>query len=174
MAAITVGGDGKGPFAVMAGSAGLSFFHLGHGYGFFISGNDFSIVAAPAGAFGFSNMCGVAESCFAKSLDLVGHVTRFTFVAPHTVFLGRNTECLHPGVTGSAGFGLFHLCHGKVLAIPQVEDGIMADFAFIVVLIQMICVTENDRVGVFEGKLYILGLCSSGTDGRKQHDRTGE
>jgi hypothetical protein len=50
----------------------------------------------------------------------------------------------------------------------------MAEFAFIVLLIQMICVTENDRVGVFEGKLYILGLSSSGTDGRKQHDRTGE
>jgi hypothetical protein len=61
-----------------------------------------------------------------------------------------------------------------VLAVPYVEDGIMADLAVIVVFIQMICVAEHDRVGVFEGELDILGLCRAGTDGRKQHDRTGE
>jgi hypothetical protein len=50
----------------------------------------------------------------------------------------------------------------------------MADLAVIFVLVQMECVAENDRVGVFEGELDILCFHRSGTGDRKQHDRTGE
>ena len=122
MAAVTVGADGKGPFAVMAGSAGLSFFHLGHGHIIFFSGNDFSVVAASAGAAGFCDMGGVTECCFAETPDLVGHVTRIALVAFHTVFLGCDAECPHTAVAGAAALGLFHLGHGEVLAVPHVED----------------------------------------------------
>jgi len=174
MAAVAVGGDGKGPFTVVAGTAGPSFFHLGHGYGSFFSGYDLSIVAAPAGTAGLCDMGGVTEGRLTEPLDLVGHVTRIAFVALGAVFLAGDAECLHPAVTGAAALGLFHLGHGKVPAVPHVEDGIMADLAVILVFVQMVGVAEYDRIGVFEGELDILGLCRTGTDCRQQHDRTGE
>jgi hypothetical protein len=77
-------------------------------------------------------------------------------------------------VAGAAALGLFHLGHGEAFAAPHVEDGIVTDLAVIVVFYQVNGVAENDRVGVFEGELDVLGLRRSGTDGSKQHDRAGE
>ena len=113
MAAIAVGGDGKGLFAVMAGSAGLSFFHLGHGHSFFFSGNDLAVVAALAGAARFGNVDGVAEGRLAESLDPVGYFAGFSLVTANTILLGGDAECLHDAVHRDAVRLEIHLRHGR-------------------------------------------------------------
>jgi hypothetical protein len=71
-------------------------------------------------------------------------------------------------VAGAAGLGLFHFGHGKMLAISQIKDGIVTYSAIIVVFGQMGCMAENNRVGVFKGKLDILCLYRFSTGCRKQ------
>jgi len=137
VAAVAVGGNGKGAFAVVAGTACPAFFHLGHGHGFFFAGDDFAVMAASAGTAGFGNVRGVAEGRFTKPFDLVRHVTRLAFMAFHAVLFSRDAEGFHPGVAGAAALCLFHLGHGVMLAAPQVEDGIMADLAVVFVCYEM-------------------------------------
>ncbi len=128
-AAILFGRDTEGPLAVVAGAAGLSLFHLIHGHGFAFAGNDLAVVAALAGATSLGDMNGVAEYGAAQSIDLVSDIARFPLVAADTVLFGGNAEGLDPGMTGAARLVFFHLGHGEVATLFQVEDGVVADFA---------------------------------------------
>jgi hypothetical protein len=77
-------------------------------------------------------------------------------------------------MTGTAGFGFFHFCHGKVFAVPEVIDSVVADLARVVVLFQMNGVAEDDRFGVFERKFNVLGFESTGVDCCEHYNCTSE
>jgi hypothetical protein len=66
-------------------------------------------------------------------------------------------------MAGSARFGFFHLSHGEMLAISQVEDGIVADLA-VAVFLQVFFMAEYDRFRIFKAELDIFCLDCSGAD----------
>jgi len=100
----------------------------------------------------------VAENRFAQTFDLVADISGFAFVAAHAVLIAGHAEGLYAGVAGTTGFGLLHLGHGVVTTASQVEDGVMTDLAFVVVLGQVQFVAEYDRLGILEIKTDILGF----------------
>ena len=133
VATVTVGGYREGLLAVVAGSAGFSFLHLIHGDRFFLAGDNIAIVAALAGSTCLDNVYLMTENGISQSFDPVGYISRFAFVAFDAVFLRCHAERLYSGMAGTTGFGFFHLRHGNVFAVTQVEDGIVAHFAIIIV-----------------------------------------
>ena len=98
----------------------------------------------------------MAETYVGRPLDLVGDVFRFTFVALGAELFFLDAERLYSRVAGAARFGLFHFGHGKVFAVPQVEDGIMADPAVVFVFVQMVGVAEKSGGQAVLGRQNIL------------------
>jgi hypothetical protein len=165
---VTVGCYSKGPFAVMAGTACSALFHLNHGHTLFLAGDDLAIMTASAGTAGFGDMDGVAECCFPQALDLERYIEGFPFVAADTVFLTGNAESFYPGMACAAGFCLFHFCHGKTFLILEAENRFMADFAVVVVFLEVNNMAEYNRFRVIQIELDVLGFGCSGADSREQ------
>jgi len=92
----------EGLCAVMAGAAGLSFFHLRHCYAAILAGDDFAVVAAFTFAAGFGNMHRMAEHGLGCTFNLVGNVARLAFMATDAVLFVGNAESLDAGVAGAA------------------------------------------------------------------------
>jgi len=90
-------------------------------------------VAAFAGPACPGNVRFMFENRLSKPLDPVGYISRLACMTFGAVFFSRHAECLYTGMAGAAGFGLFHFRHGDVFALAQVEDGVMAHLAVIVV-----------------------------------------
>ncbi len=168
VAAATVGCYGECALAVMAGSAGSAFFHLGHGHISFITVENLAIVAALAGAAGLGYMDGMTEGRITKPLDLVRDIAGFAFMAADAILFAGNTERFHTRMAGAAGSGFFHFSHSEVSSVSQVENSIVADFAVIVILLEVKFVAEYDRFSILDGELYVLGLGCSGADCREQ------
>ena len=66
-----VAGYGERLLVVVAGAAGFSLFHFGHGYRFFLTSDNLAVMAAFALAAGLCNMKVMAESGLSRSLDLI-------------------------------------------------------------------------------------------------------
>jgi hypothetical protein len=113
-------------------------------------------VAALAFAAGRFNMDFMAEDCIARVLDLVGYGAGFAFVTPYAVLLRCHAECFHAGMTGTARPRFFHFRHGVMLAALEIEQGVVADPAVVVVFQQVDVVTEHNRIGIREGKLDVF------------------
>ena len=171
--AILFGRDTEGLFAVVAGSAGLSLFHLIHGNGFTAAGNHLAVVTALAGTAGLGEVDGVAEDCIAQPLDLIRYFTGFSLVAADAILSRCDTEGLDPGVTGAARLAFLHFGHGEAAALFQVEDGVVAGFA-IRVFCQVKRVTENNRLCVLQGELDVLGFFRPGANDAEQNNRAGK
>jgi hypothetical protein len=73
-------------------------------------------------------------------------------------------------MAGAASFSFFHLGHGKVAAVSQIEDRVMANLAVVAIFLQVDVVTEYDRFGVFELELDILGFLGVDNDGDQNPD----
>lgn len=87
---------------VMAGAAGLSFFHLRHGHTAILAGDDFAVVAAFTFAAGFGNMNRMAERGLGCTFNLVGNIARLAFMATDAILFVGNAESLDAGVAGAA------------------------------------------------------------------------
>lgn len=73
----------------------------------------------------------VAEGDIRSAFDFEGYSSRLAFVALGTMFFFLDAESLYPGVTGSAGLGLFHVCHGVAGFFAEIVDGIVTDPAVV-------------------------------------------
>ena len=93
--------DRKNSLAVMAGAAGLPFFHLGHGHRFAVGDDDLAVVAAAAFDV-LGDMLFMAEYRIGDGLDLVGDGAWFPGMAADTVLFAGDVECLDTGVAGAA------------------------------------------------------------------------
>lgn len=158
VAVAAIAGHGEGFLAVVAGAAGFALFHLRHGHVIVFAGDDFAVVAASAGNFPLCQVSVVAEGHLGCALHFKGNIAGFALVAFGAELFVLDAECLDAGVAGTAGLGLFHFGHGVTLLAFQVEDGVVANLAVLVVLFQVDVVAEDDRFGVLECKLDILGL----------------
>ena len=174
MATVAIGGYRKDILAVVTGPAGFAPFHLGHGHSFFLAGDNFSVVAASAGATGFGQVNGVTECGFTKSLDFVGYIPWLTFVTFYAVFFRCHAECLHAAMTGAARSGFFHFGHGKVLAVSDVKDGVVADFTIVVIFFQMKSMAEYNRLGILESEFDVPGFDSTGVNRCEHYNCTSE
>lgn len=94
VAVAAVTGYGEGCFTIVAGTAGLPFFHLRHGDVLVFAGDYLAVMAFLAGEFPFGDVCVVAEGYVSCPFDLEGDSPWLTFVAPDAVFLFLDTECL--------------------------------------------------------------------------------
>ncbi len=61
-------------------------------------------------------------------------------------------------MAGAARFRLLHVCHGVLLFLLYVKDGIVADAAVIIVFFQVEIVAEDNRFSVFKREGYVLCL----------------
>jgi hypothetical protein len=61
-------------------------------------------------------------------------------------------------VAGAAGLGLFHISHRVAGFLFQVEQGVVANPAVVVIFFQVNIVAEYDRIGIFEGVLDVFRL----------------
>jgi len=148
VAPVAVTGNGEGGLAIVAGSATRAFFHLGHGYGLALAGNDgndFAVVAALTGSPGCRKVVGMAEDRFTCSLNLIRYIAHFAPVTENTIFLRGNTEGFHTTVASAAGFGFLHLCHSVMAMFFEIKDRIVAYFTVVIVLTEVGCVAEDDR-----------------------------
>jgi len=94
-------------------------------------------------------------------------------VAADTILLGRDAEGLYSAVASPASFSFFHLGHGVMPTLFQIEDGVMANFT-VVVFGQMVFMAENHRISIFERKFYLLGFGSTGANGAEHYNQTDQ
>jgi len=145
VAPVAVTGNGEGGLAIVAGSATCTFFHLDHGYGLALAGNDFAVVTAFAGSLGCRKVVGVAEDRFSCSLNPVCYIAHFPSMAKNAIFFRGNAEGFHTAVASAAGFGFLHLCHSVMAMFFEIKDRIVAYFTVVIVLTEVGCVAEDDR-----------------------------
>lgn len=162
MAVAAVAGNGEGFLVVMAGAAGLPLFHLRHGDASVLTGNNLAVMAAFAGEFGFGNVSIVAEGNLRCALYFKGHRSWFAFMALCAELLILYAECFHAGMACAAGLCCFHFRHGESFLRPEVEDGVVADPAVVVVFLQVEIVAEDDRIGILEAERDIFCLLGKG------------
>lgn len=72
-------------------------------------------------------------------------------------------------MAGTARFGLLHFRHGIVAAFFEVENGVVANLAVVVILLQMEIVTEDHRIGILKRKRDIFSFLATGDDRNQQH-----
>ena len=127
----------KGGFAVMAGAAGLSFIHQGHGDRLFHSQIENLGVANVA--FTIAEMFLVTESHRSRFFDFDADIPDFM-----TLDAILQIEGPFAVVAGAAGLSFFHIGHGVTFLAPEVENGIMAGFAvvFYTLLLEVLNVTS--------------------------------
>ena len=92
----------------------------------------------------------MAEDGLGCPFRLVGDTLWFPLVAADAVLFAGNAEGLDAGMAGSAGFSLFHIGHGEMAAVLQIENGVVTDLAVVVVFGQVELVAEDDRLCVFK------------------------
>ena len=135
VATTAVAGHCESLLVVVAGATGPPLFHFCHSDATNLATEGLASVAAAALAAGFGNMEFVAEGDVGSTLDLaVGDWSGLALVAADAGLVIRNAEGLDPGMACAAGFSLFHLSHGEPFFGLQVEDGVVADPAVVVVL----------------------------------------
>jgi hypothetical protein len=71
-------------------------------------------------------------------------------------------------MAGATGLGLFHLRHGDMFSGTQVEDGVMAYLAVVVVFFQVKFMAEDYRISIFEIETDVFGLDGNGSCRKKQ------
>ena len=98
----------------------------------------------------------MAEDDFGCTFRFERNVPRNALVAADTILFIGNAESLDSRVAGSAGFGFFHLRHGKVTKLSDIENCVMAYSAVVIVFKQVEVVTENNGIGVSEFELDIF------------------
>jgi len=170
VAVAAVADDGEGPLAVVAGAAGLPFFHLRHGGAAILAGDHGGVVACLALPLEFGEVVGVAEDGLACAFHLVLDVARLALVAVDAVLVVSYAKCLDACVAGAAGLGLFHLSHGKVTTRLQIEDRVVTDLAIVVIFFQVYIMAEGNCIGIFERELDVLRLQRKQCDRRCAYD----
>jgi len=156
VAVAAVASNAEGRLVVVAGTAGRAFFHFGHGDAFFPAGDHFPIVTALALAAGLGNVQFMTEERLACTLWFIYYVARISLVAADTFLLIGDAEGLDAGVTGAARFGFFHLRHGEMPGLSNIEYCIMTNPAIVVIFRQMDIMAEYHRVGVFDFEQDVL------------------
>jgi hypothetical protein len=174
VATVTTGANGKGWFAVMAGSTALAFLHFGHGNGFGFAGNDGTIVTFFAGPLCCRKMFCVTEYGFTCALYLVGYVTYLALMAENAIFFRSNAECLDAAVACAAGFGFLHLDHGEATTFSGVEDRIVTYFAVVVVLAEVGGMAEDHGCGMLEAETDVFYVCCEGVDDCQNKNSEGQ
>ena len=160
VAGAAVAGHGEDDLAIMAGAAGLPFFHLRHGDLLFLAGYHLSVMAVLALAAGLGNVKSMAECRFSRSLLPICYASRLPLVATNAIFFRGDAECLDSGMACPARPGLFHLRHCVMSGLFYVEYGVVANPAVVVIFGKMYVMAEDHRLGVFELEKDVFGfLC---------------
>jgi len=150
VAVAAVARDTECGLVIVAVAAGSAFFHLGHGDTLFPAGDHFPIVTALAFAAGLGDVQFMIEDRLARTLWFVCNVAGISFVTTDTFLLVGDAEGLDAGVAGAARFGFFHLRHGEMSDLFNIEYRIVTNPAIVAILRQMDIMAEYHRVGVFQ------------------------
>lgn len=154
LTAVTSGG--KGILAVMAGAAGFTFFHVGHGV-MFGAGPVCKEFRVAIGTLVHAEMEVVAEGGVGNSLDFERHGFRRRHSLVAFAAVAGHRKCLLAVMAGAAGFPLLHLGHGNLPGTDNILVA-MAGAAFAAELGDVKLVLEDRISGPLHLEDYWAGL----------------